>query len=313
MVPSPFHSLIYNIVLHSTYKKSRIVRIINHEYQRLLATKTTVPPVLTFLNKKPFFCPFSHKLLFYQKQFPLYDRQLPKLCHEVQKQLGRSISIIDVGANIGDTVRNIGIKDAFYLCIEGDISYSKYIKHNLKRYNYTIENVFLNDKKSFSAYDFESANGTGHLTLKETCDQGNGINLVSLDELLETKYPNKKFDLLKIDTDGFDFKIIRGAERFLRQCHPLLFFEWDKEYCKEQGEDPLSIFPQLESWGYSECILFDNFGNPFTLVPTNDLKKLGNYIEKTIGEGLPYYYDVLAISKSKDYSTKQLYNLFFGN
>lgn len=308
MVPSPYHSLIYNIVLFSSQKKSRIVRRINREYHRLMSTNSVNSPVLTFLNKKPFICPFSHKLLFYQKEFPLYDKQLSKLCHWMRNKLDRKVNIIDVGANVGDTVRNIGIKDAFYLCIEGDMSFSKYIKSNLKGYDYAIEKVFLTDEKSTSNFVVESSNGTGHLKKAEGATDG--INLITLDELLETKYPNIKFDLLKIDTDGFDFKVIRGAQNCLQKWNPLLFFEWDKAFCKEQGEDPLSIFPILDELGYKECILFDNFGNFFNEVDTENTSLLKSYIDNTIGDGLPFYYDVLAIPDNMDYSAKEILSIF---
>lgn len=308
MFPSIYHTLIYNIVIFSSHKKSRIVRRINREYRRLMSTNSINSPVLTYLNKKPFYCPFSHRLLFYQKEFPLYDKQLSKLCLWMGNKLGKKVNIIDVGANVGDTVRNIGIKDAFYLCIEGDTSFSKYIKPNLRGYDYAIEKVFLNDGKNTSGFVVESSNGTGHL--KKVDDAINKINLITLDELLEAKYPNIRFDLLKIDTDGFDFKVIRGAQNCLRKWEPLLYFEWDKAYCKEQGEDSLSIFPILDELGYKECILFDNFGNVFNEVATNDTSFLKSSIDNTIGDGLPYYYDVLAIPNNKDYSAKELLSIF---
>lgn len=308
MLPSPYHSLIYNIVLFSSHKKSRIVRRINREYHRLMSTSSINSPVLTYLNRKPFFCPFSHKLLFYQKEFPLYDKQLSKLCHWMGNKMDRKVNIIDVGANVGDTVRNIGIKDAFYLCIEGDRSFSKYIKPNLKGYDYAVEKVFLNDKKNTSNFVVESSNGTGHLKMTEGATEE--INLITLDELLETNYRYIKFDLLKIDTDGFDFRVIRGAQNCLQRWQPLLFFEWDKAFCNEQGEDSLSIFPALNELGYKECILFDNFGNVFDKVDTNNTSLLKSYIENTIGEGLPYYYDVLAIPENKGYNTAELISLF---
>lgn len=308
MIPFPYHSLIYNIVLFSSHKKLRIVRKVNREYHRLLSTKSNNSPVLTLLNKKPFYCPFSHKLLFYQKEFPLYDKQLSKLCHWMVNKLGRKVNIIDVGANVGDTVRNIRIKDAFYLCIEGDMTFSKYIKPNLKGYDYAIEKVFLDDKRNTSRYVLESSNGTGHL--KKTEDIGDEIKLITLDELLETKYPNIRFDLLKIDTDGFDFKVIRGAQQCLQKSHPLIFFEWDKAFCNSQGENPLSIFSLLQNLGYSACILFDNFGNLFKKVETHNTALLKSYIDNTLGDGLPYYYDVLAIPNGDTHLINEVLSIF---
>lgn len=309
MYYSPFHSIVFNLALtryHSNTKNSRRVKKM---YNRLLDGRLGNTSVIARLQKKNFFCPFSHKMLFYQKDFPLYDRQLSRLCNWLASYLNREIGIIDVGANIGDTVRNIGLSNAFYLCIEGDKSFSKYIKSNLKGYKYALENVFLCDNESQGGkYSIHSSNGTGHLAKDE--NEGNIVNTITLDDLLTKKYNKRKFDLLKIDTDGFDFKVIRGGYDYLKEELPLLYFEWDKNYCQEQSEDPLSIFPLLDKIGYTKCILFDNYGNYFDCVATSGTQLLHSYLENTQEEGLPYYYDVLAIPENKGYNAVEMISLF---
>lgn len=310
-----FHNLIltlaYQFILHEHLHEGKNARRATKLYNHLIYKNKGNIIIRTQTNGQKFFCNFSHRLPFYQKEFPLYDRQLSKLCHHLHKELKRTINIVDVGANVGDTVLNIGLKDAFYLCIEGNESFAKLIQHNLNHnYNYTLETCYLTDNPNEMDYQPEVTNGTNRLLRRIHTSDGKGILSQTLDQLIEAKYKNKFFDLIKIDTDGFDFKVIRGAKQCLELWKPLLFFEWDKAYCKEQGENPLSIFPILSDLGYSDCILFDNFGNLFDLVLINDLKKLGDYIEKTIGAGLPYYYDVLAINKDGIFNTSQLYKLF---
>lgn len=304
-----YHTLIYNLALHTRHKNGKISRKIKREYTRVSSSASKDKGVITKIGHTAFYCPFSHKMLFYQKEFPLYDRQLSRLCHWLSSTLKREIGIIDVGANVGDTVRNIGIKNAFYLCIEGDHRFAKYIKPNLKGYHYALEEIFLCDDESQSMkYSIQSANGTGHLSNDNMA--GEQVNSITLDNLLGEKYQDKQFDLLKIDTDGFDFKVIRGGYKYLKEKTPLLFFEWDKAYCKEQGEDPISIFPILDNINYTKCILFDNFGNYFNIVDTRDTDQLRKHIEHTIGDGLPFYYDVLAIPQDKGYKEKELISLF---
>lgn len=265
--------------------------------------------IRTHTNNQKLICFFAHKMPFYQKAFPLYDRQLSKLCHYLHDELQRTINIIDIGANVGDTVLNIGLKDAFYLCIEGNESYAKLIPLNLKKkYHFSVEKYYLTDTISDKRYKFEAINGTGRLLVSN--NKQNALSLDTLDHLIELKYKDKYFDLIKIDTDGFDFKIIRGAIQCLRKWHPLLFFEWDKAYCKEQGEDPLSIFPLLNEYGYNECILFDNYGNYIKKILTKDLQQLSFQIEETIGDGLPYYYDVLVIPQNHVITAYNIENLF---
>lgn len=305
---NPFLTILYALRLHYYPSDGKIAQKVERMYRNMLSKGKGEDAVISHTNGQRQICNFAHQLPFYQKHFPLYDRQLAKLCLFIQKHLRQTINIIDVGANIGDTVLNIGIKDAYYLCIEGAPQYSRYIKHNLKGYQYALENVYLCDNNDTANYVIQSSNGTGHLIQNEGL--GDTVNIVTLDHLMNSKYGDIQFDLIKIDTDGFDFKVIRGAIQCMQKWHPLLFFEWDKAFCKEQGEDPLSIFPILDRLGYKECILFDNYGNVFVNVDTNNTALLKSYIDNTIGDGLPYYYDVLAIPENKGYNAAELISLF---
>lgn len=306
-----FYSTLYAATLYYHLKTGKLARLAKKLYNKSINKGRSTTIIRTHTNGQHFLCNFAHQLPFYQKEFPLYDRQLSKLCHHLHKELKRTINIVDVGSNVGDTVLNIGLKDAFYLCIEGNEEFAKLIQYNLKhRYNYSIEICYLTDNPTEKNYRPETTNGTNRLVLSDNNHYEGSVFTQTLDKLIDANYKDRIFDLIKIDTDGFDFKVIRGAIQILKQWKPLVFFEWDKAYCKEQGEEPLSIFPILDNLGYSDCILFDNFGNPFDFVRTNELTKLGDYIEKTIGDGLPYYYDVLAVNKEGAFSASQLYKLF---
>jgi FkbM family methyltransferase len=306
---NPFYSLIYAFALRNYLKNGKRARRAKKLYNWVISKGKGNVSVLTRTNEQRLLCNFSHRLPFYQKEFPLYDRQLSKLCHYLHDKLNRNINIIDIGANVGDTVLNIDLKNAFYLCIEGNEAFAKFIRKNLKYgYSYSLEKCYLTDDPAENNYQPKVTMGTGRLVISN--EIGGGIITQTLDQLIETKYKNKRFDLVKIDTDGFDFKIIRGAKQCLQKWHPFLYFEWDKAFCKEQGEDPLSIFPILEELGYKECLLFDNFGNLFDKVDTHNTDLLKSHINNTIGDGLPYYYDVLAIPTKKDYTSKDILSIF---
>lgn len=304
-------SLIYTLRLYYYTHDGKNSRRANRLYQNLLKRGAGDRIIMSHTNGQRFFCNFAHQLPFYQKEFPLYDRQLSKLCHYLHKELKRTINIVDVGANVGDTVLNIGLKDAFYLCVEGNESFAKLIQHNLNHnYNYKLETCYLTDNPNEKDYQPETTNGTNRLLRCTHTSDGKGILSQTLDQLIDAKYKNIFFDLIKVDTDGFDFKVIRGAKQCLHKWRPLIFFEWDKAYCAEQREDPLSIFPILNELGYHECILFDNFGNLFDKVDINNKALLKSYINNTIGDGLPFYYDVLAIPDKEDYNAKEIFSIF---
>lgn len=304
---NPFLSVIYELSLHYDTKKSIIAKRMAWLYRKLIAKGYGDSIVKSHTNGQTMLCNFAHKLPFYRKEYPMYDRQLSTLCHFIHNELKHTINIIDVGANIGDTVLNIGLKDAYYICIEGNDNYSKLINTNLKgRYNYTVEHCFLTDNPCDNNYLVETHNGTAKLV--NSTDTEKRV-FYSLDQIIN-KRKKLYIDLIKVDTDGFDFKVIRGATQCLQNWHPLLYFEWDKKYCTEQEEDPLSIFSLLNELGYTYCILFDNYGNYYDYTSTIETERLSVFIENTNKENYPYYYDVLAINKFGNFTLEQLLSLF---
>lgn len=287
-------SFLYNLAVYVCIKKGKISQFIANKYK----LETSNSDVYTIINKHLVKCPFSHKLPFYQRQFPKYDRQLPIICKWLEKVLRRELTIIDVGANIGDTVINIGGKGSYYILFEGNYDYYKYIKYNLKDYKYNLESCYLSDV-SGERVKITNHDGTG--SLKIDVSEVNDCNdiSISLDDIIRNKYSSVRIDLIKIDTDGFDFKVIRGASNLLRTQHPLVFFEWDKYYLDQQGENYMDIFQKLILWGYSNLLIFDNYGNFISIISIDNFEQLESLMRNTRKQGCPYYYDLLCIHESQ--------------
>ena len=73
---------------------------------------------------------FTHRLPDYQSSHPFYDRFLPHLV----KYLPKNSLVIDVGANVGDTlVGMVGNNDKLeYLCIEASKDFFSDLERNVK-------------------------------------------------------------------------------------------------------------------------------------------------------------------------------------
>lgn len=110
---------------------------------------------------------------------------------------------------------------------------------------------------------------------------------------------------IKIDTDGFDFKVLRGAKQTLIENQSVLFFEWDKKHLGAQDENPLSIFPLLNELGYEELLIFDNFGTLLCKIASDDSTNLALLIDYTLKSRQNiYYYDVLTFYKYSPLNAK---------
>lgn len=218
--------------------------------------------------------PFSEMSPQYYNRFPNYDRQLGRIAEYIREKKN-SLNVIDVGANIGDTALGIG-NSAKFILVEGNKKFNELISYNLRNgFDYKLICAFAGSAADDNGkvYEFVEDNGTGHLV--ETDD---GVGTTTIDSIVEDN--SFAVDILKIDTDGFDFEVIRGSEKTLKKYKPVLYIEWAAYLLAEHEESPVCIFDKLYEWGYQRALVFDNYGDLVTVVNTNDteaLKVLSDY------------------------------------
>lgn len=208
--------------------------------------------------------PLSHDYPFNLKIHPGYSENLGLIASVIKEKYPR-VSCIDVGANVGDSV---AIVNSFapmpILCIEGNEMYLPILRHNALKYpNVEIEDCFVGE--SSETVIAINHGGSAHLKVSES-----GTRVKVLHDILSNHVKFAESKLFKIDTDGFDLKILRGANQFLKDVKPVIFFEYDPYYLLLQNEYPLSVFEQLNKLGYEKCLLFDNLGDFLCEVDSND-------------------------------------------
>ena len=138
---------------------------------------TDLPLVSTQIEGRDLIVPLAHNLAFYKERCRHYDRHIIQICQYVQSILG-NLAFVDVGANVGDTVINLGITEhARYLCIEGDTFYYNLLNYNLGRYQYSYQavNCFLTDEICARAnYQVEHAMSSAKLINTDAQKNGGG-------------------------------------------------------------------------------------------------------------------------------------------
>lgn len=235
------------------------------------------------------------------KKFPDHGTALIRIANIVDTKY-KNLSIIDVGANFGDTAAMLLTDNGNYniYCIEGDVEAFKLLSRNFASNKQThLYKVFLSDKNESLSINFDKNNGSLRLETGHNLNRNNDINFISLDSLIMDNPNVGRSKLLKIDTDGYDFRIMRGSYRFLQQIKPIIFFEYDNVYLDKTGERPTDIFKYLKSLGYSMLAFYDNYGRFLISTKTNEeriLKQLDRYI--TNRKGTCPYYDVAAFHES---------------
>jgi FkbM family methyltransferase len=202
-------------------------------------------------------CDSSHHLPKVLANLPNFGRNLADvvLALEVEEP-----SVIDVGANIGDTAILLArfAPGAKVLCIEGDSCFMSDLKCNTSQIGgVTIAQAILSDRSAHVRGEFATEGGTAHVVLGEG---GDLLQVQTLDDLL-TAYPEFSCpDVIKIDTDGFEPAILRGAKEVLASSKPVVFYEWHPECYNMAGENDISHADFLMELGYDGFMIFTNVG-----------------------------------------------------
>ncbi|WP_430406170.1 FkbM family methyltransferase [Fluviicola sp.] len=172
--------------------------------------------------------------------------------------LNKSEVIFDIGANIGQTALSM-----FKAQKKKALNPSIYA---FEPYPSTFEkletNIELNKQLEIKAYNLGLSQEKGSLYMikptlgnsggcRITTDQNKGIpvSVISVDEfVLEKKIP--KVDFIKIDVEGFELQVLKGAELTIKRFKPILVFEYSiKNIEAQQGNIDIAI-NQLISMNY---------------------------------------------------------------
>jgi FkbM family methyltransferase len=219
------------------------------------------PLVVYELDGYKLLMPISHKLPIYRKKYPDYSSNLGRIAREIAS-IDPGATAIDIGANIGDSVAIIRRQCRMpILCIEGDEKFLGVLRRNLAVLG---EGVHI-----FAGYvatetgpieaTVSSVDGSAHL--RRASGTGSSISAKSLQDIVEDFPGFRRPRLLKVDTDGFDAAILSGALAMLRDCKPVVFFEYDPFFLSANGDSGLALLGQLRSIGYSKALVYDNFGD----------------------------------------------------
>jgi FkbM family methyltransferase len=252
-------------------------------------------PVSMYVYGETLSMPLSHNLPLMLADKPLYDSLLKRIVDHLRQRDG-FVSLVDVGANIGDTVIACRLEPGdTALSIEPNPVYWPYLQLNLQlckgRTMSAQSLVGCVDKiMSVSA---TTAQGTACYTKKES---GESVQVRTIPSLMSAA-GMKHCNFLKIDTDGHDFDCLKGAASILQHSQPAVLFEADCFLNENYGKELISIVSMLIEMRYTLFMLYTNDGYLFgfyTSESSEELYKAAFY--QTLSKKL--YFDILALPSS---------------
>ena len=182
----------------------------------------------------------------------------------VLRYLGESQVIIDIGGNIGQTSLVINanrvecVNNFKIICFEPyPENFNKLLTNinlNSNIQNIKLENIGLGDKNSQVEMFKECiSNSGGNRIVYDPAKNTEGIEVVqitTLDNYLESNNI-EKVDFVKIDVEGFEYSVLKGAIKTLRKSKPKLYIELDNANLKKQGSSSAEMISLLKRFEYS--------------------------------------------------------------
>jgi FkbM family methyltransferase len=237
---------------------------------------------------QPMWMPFSHERPGNLSGPGHYDALVGRVASFIQARRGKLCGI-DVGANIGDTIAACRTRDGDkFLAVEPNPVFFKYLKRNLEG----LPNVQL---VQAACADTDTNPPPG----------GTGVGIHRLDTIVRQFTEFEECNFLKIDTDGHDFEVLRGARELISRTLPAVLFECQVWRNPRYVEDVLETLRFFAGNGYRFALVYDNIGylhGPADLRDTSWVAQALFY-EITCGR---CYYDFLLMQDAENFLQKEL-------
>lgn len=176
-------------------------------------------------------------------------------------------TIIDVGANMGEISLRFAqqFPNARILSFEPHPVTFKKLKTNWNKNafkNITLLNLGLGSQTG-EVYFEERSNGNLGMN-RVTADREKSAHQIHITTLDLFFQENNLSDasIIKIDVEGYEHEVLKGARNLLNQYKPLLFIELDNDNLIEQGSSATALVQFIQSFGY--CIEHAESGERIT-------------------------------------------------
>ncbi|MDX0548511.1 FkbM family methyltransferase [Sinorhizobium medicae] len=154
-------------------------------------------------------------------------------------RIGKRSVVVDVGANIGNhTIFFSKVCGAKVIAFEPyDVARERLLANvSLNGVEDLVEvhDAAVGAVTATGDVDVISIHNLGQTMVKRQAGDAGHVRIVKLDDVLA----GRDIDLLKVDTEGMELEVVRGAEETIRRCKPII-------YAEAQSPDKLVMLEQL--------------------------------------------------------------------
>ncbi len=169
--------------------------------------------------------------------------------------------VVDVGAALGLWTIPLGVRARSI----GSLVWA--VEPHPNNHGWLERNIAANDLADVVEVHPCALGNQGGTVMMQTPEQGKGAAAgnsaivpassfapssvdVTIRRLDEIPRP-KPVSLIKLDVEGFELEVLRGAERLLETERPVVFGEFSRSWLAHRGEDVAAYLPVLTDMGYA--------------------------------------------------------------
>lgn len=157
---------------------------------------------------------------------------------------------LDIGTNVGEVLMNLARRvgtTGQVIGFEPNPTTLAKCRHNLSLNHFSnveVHKVALGDSPGEAMLGHPQGMNAGADRIGSS---GVPVQVTTLDAFGDRL---DRVDLIKIDVEGFDLKVLRGGEKLIERFHPVLFIEFCDANLREQGDSTADLIRWLKEHGY---------------------------------------------------------------
>lgn len=173
------------------------------------------------------------------------------MAEQVTRHIKVGHLVIQGGANIGTLTRALLDAGARVLAFEPNPKAVECLWHNCGFDSLTVEPFAVSDNfGSVRLHAQENAGATYVSKPLTPIQQGEPFaNTVAIDSY--NLFPN----LILLDVEGYEVSALRGAQKTIARCHPVIICEVNRGALERAGTSDAELFDLLDQCGYSVSVM----------------------------------------------------------
>ncbi len=184
------------------------------------------------------------------------------------KMIKPGFTVVDIGANIGETT-------LMFSRLVGEPGKVIAFEPSPPTFKKLLKNISLNNINNIHAHQLALGDANKIANLYTVFEINSGMNrllenvdisynsspveVVSFDSFVE-KNNSLRIDFIMMDAEGYELKVLRGAEQTIKKNKPAMFIELDNENLKEHNNSAAELVSYLNGLGYTIRHALNNHG-----------------------------------------------------